>query len=133
MMRYLVTAMLFLPALVYAANLERNDLSGTWVSKWVSLKKEKQILIISPSLSSYFERQFENSPNQRFRSERAQMLEDIHVIKYGNEEGDLRYKQVLSGWKIKNTKMLYGTMFVYEKGEQFNGLPVSLKSRLNGG
>ena len=113
----------------YAAqNLERSDFIGSWVSNWTSVKGEEQSLDITDSLTSVFHRKFEGKVHeQRYTSNQsaAELIDDMLVIKYQNEESVLVYKLVLSGWKSTNAKVLYGTMFMYRNGNQYNGLPVS--------
>jgi len=117
----------------YAAqNLERADFVGSWVSNWTSVKGEQQYLDITENLKSVFIRKFEgNTQEQRHTSNQneTQINEDLLVIKYHNEQGVLVYKLVLSGWKSTNAKVLYGTIYMYRKGNQYNGLPVSFNER----
>ncbi len=104
------------------------DYPGTWVSKWVSVEGEKQKLIIYSDLSSVFERDFTQYEDQKFKSKSAKIVEDLLIIKY-ETNGHLRYKLVLSGWKLEKDKILYGTMYMYDSSGQFNGLPISLLTK----
>ena len=111
-------------------NLEKADYYGLWVSNRAAVKGEAQTLTIQNDFSSKFERTFVDAENQLYSANKSQIeiKEDLIIIKYGEKESGLRYKLVLSGWKSGDTKALYGTMFMYREGKQFNGLPVSFRS-----
>ena len=131
-MKKIITIFLFFAfiAPVYSAeNLLSTDYIGTWVTHGrTSVKGEKQKLIINKDDSSYFERNFDKN-NQKFNSPAALFShqEDLLIIKYNNKDNELRYKLVLSGWRSGETYALYGFMYMYSDGKQFNGLPVSFR------
>jgi len=111
-------------------NLKLTDLHGIWISNYSPVKGEVQRLIIKEDLSTYFERSF-NNVNQEFNAEPTAFLqyEDVIILRYNIPNKGLRYKLVLSGWHTKSTYALYGTMFMYKEGKQFNGLPVSFRKQ----
>ena len=110
-----------------AENLVKSDFVGSWASDWTAVENEKQYLEITPEFSSIFQRRFESEIDQRFETESIEFVDDLILIKYKNEANSLVYKLALSGWKSGGTKKLYGTMFMYKDGKQYNGLPVSFK------
>ncbi len=131
-MKKIITIFLFFTfvAPLYATeNLLATDYIGTWVTHGKTpVKDEKQSLIINKDNSSYFERNFDGN-KQMFNSPSSLFLkqEDLLIIKYNNKDNELRYKLVLSGWRSGETYALYGFMYMYSEGKQFNGLPVSFR------
>lgn len=127
-----ILVLISLPLTVNASeNLLDKDYSGKWVTQGpTSVKGEKQVLVINNDHSSYFERSFDNVL-QKFNSPESEYTqqEDILIIKYYDTPKTLRYKLVLSGWKSGDTLSLYGTMYMYHEGRQFNGLPVSFRKQ----
>ena len=121
-----------LPTLVHGSeNLEQADYYGMWVSNRAPVAEENQTLTINSDLSSQFERKFKNTGNQSFiaHSASAEIKDDLLILSYRQSDEKLRYKLVLSGWKSRDTKVLYGTMFMYREGNQFNGVPESFRER----
>ena len=110
-------------------NLLPTDYEGTWLTYGATpVKDEKQKLIINKDNSSYFERKFDDVKQQYNASTSDFTLqEDLIIIKYFKKPNDLRYKLVLSGWRSSKTYALYGFMYMYNEGKQFNGLPVSFR------
>jgi hypothetical protein len=126
MHRVLVIVLLLVLGKASAAeNLIQEDYSGTWNSDYAAVKNEKQILIISLSSVSVFERHFENKNTQVLNTETFELVDDLLILTFTSPDNVFGYKLVLSGWKSNNRKMLYGSMFMYRKGTQFNMLPVS--------
>ena len=117
-------ALLTFPIHGLCENLTDKDYIGEWKSNWVAVKGEKQRLIISPDKSSMFERKYEDSLQQH-KAESYEKIDDLLILKYSFNEGNNIYKLVLSGWRIDNSRRLYGTMYMYNNGKSFNGLPVS--------
>ena len=107
-------------------NLGKSDFHGAWHSDWTSFKGESHTLIINADLSTSFIRELESGEVQSFKSEpsHAELKKDLIILKYGSCRG-VGYKLVLSGWKLEHMKKLYGFMFMYRNGKQFNGVPVS--------
>ena len=128
--QFLILLPLLMPVLAHSScNLREQDYAGEYTSDWVAVKGEKQALRINGDHSSEFVRTFEAGDSQRFQSKSFQLVEDVLIIKYFKESGALAYKLILSGWKIDEIKALYGTMYMYRDGKQYNGLPVSFRSK----
>jgi hypothetical protein len=110
-------------------NLLPTDYEGTWLTYGATpVKDEKQKLVINKDNASYFERKFDDV-KQKYNASTSDFIqqEDLLIIKYYKKPNDLRYKLVLSGWRSGDTYALYGFMYMYSKGKQFNGLPVSFR------
>ena len=112
-------------------NLLSTDYDGTWLTHGATVVKgEKQKLIINNDHSSYFERKFDDVTQKYNASASAfTQQEDLLIIKYYKKPNDLRYKLVLSGWRSGDTYALYGFMYMYSEGKQFNGLPISFRKQ----
>ncbi len=111
---------------VYAAdNLTQQDYDGSWNSNYVAAKNEKQVIKILLSGESVFERHFENSNSQILNTTEFKILDDLLVLTFTSPDKVFGYKLALSGWKSQSKKVLYGSMFMYRNGIQFNMLPVS--------
>lgn len=127
--RAIVFLLLLLAGQVYAAkNMTQQDYDGNWNSIYVAVKNEKQVLRISLNDESVFERHFENSNSQILNTTDFKILDDLLVLTFTSPDKVFGYKLALSGWKSKSKKVLYGSMFMYRNGIQFNMLPVSYES-----
>lgn len=124
----IIILLLFSGELFAAENLMRDDYNGAWTSSYVVVKNEKQILNISLNSRSVFERHFENNNSQVLNTERYELIDDLLVLTFKSPGNVFGYKLALSGWKSKKRKTLYGSMFMYKNGVQFNMLPVSFVS-----
>ena len=118
---------LFSQQLSATDNLSNLDHVGTWTSEWAVIEGEKQVLSISKDRSSIFVRRFKDGIKQIFKSNDIEYLDDLLIIKYNNKKGQLIHKLVMSGWHSYGKYKLYGTMYMYNEGTQYNGLTVSLK------
>jgi len=115
-----------------AQNLEQSDFIGAWVSNSALVKGEQQYLTIAANLTTAFRRTFEGKNSDQLHTSdknAAVVKDDLLIVKYQDDQGALVYKLVLSGWRSNSTKVLYGTMFMYRKGKQYNGLPVSFNEK----
>ncbi len=114
-----------------------NGLIGDWVSSYVVVKGEKQKLVISQDNSTKFSRKSKDGKVIAVYSkpENMKILDDIVLIEYHDGEFGIRYKLVLSGWKLsgsgKSASAVYGMMFLYQNGVQFNGFPVSFRAKVD--
>jgi hypothetical protein len=129
-MKRIFTLLLLFSVHVHASeNLNKDDYPGTWYSGWVAVQGEKQTLVININKddSSSFKRVMPDGKPITLTSKSINRIEDIVIIYYSDSDGSLVYKLALSGWRSNNSKMIYGTMFMYNKGKQYNGLPVSFK------
>jgi len=121
---FLIFITLITPNVGLTDNLTNADYVGEWKSNWVAVEGAQQRLIISSDKSSIFEIKYEENV-QQYKSKSIEIIDDLLVIKYSFNEGNNLYKLVLSGWRIGTSKRLYGTMYIYKNGDNFNGLPVS--------
>ena len=126
MQKFLAFLLFFLPLQALAAeNLTQQDYDGNWNSNFAAVKNEKQVLKISLSGESVFERHFENSSSQKLSTSEFDFLDDLLVFTFTSPDNVFSYKLALSGWKSRSKKVLSGSMFMYRNGIQFNMLPVS--------
>ena len=128
-LKYLFFVFLFLSPCGYAFsnNLKLSDFYGTWAARSTIVTGEKQSLVINDDKSVAFSREFTNYPTQSFKikGNNFYLTEDILILDFHENEHGSAYKLVLSGWKSDTTKKLYGTLYMYEHGKQFNGISVS--------
>ena len=115
------------PCVVSASNVVPNNVAGIWRASWVAVKGEQQTLIISENMSSTFTRIFNDGKKQIFEASKLEIVDDLIIVKYESKDKASGYKLVLSGWSRESKSVLYGTMFMYKSGEQFNGLPVTFQ------
>ena len=129
----IVIFFLFGSNLYAAENLRQDDYFGTWETYGpTSVKGEKQKLIINKDYSAYFQRKVNDvliSLNASVEDYNQQ--EDVLIIKFKKPSRELRYKVVLSGWKSGDTYALYGMMYMYREGKQFNGIPISFRKMID--
>lgn len=126
MNRALIIILLLVSGELFAAeNLMRDDYDGVWKSNYVTVKNEKQILRISLDSGSVFERHIESNNSQVLNTEGYELLDDLLVLTFNSPDNVFGYKLALSGWKSKKRKTLYGSIFMYRNGIQFNMLSVS--------
>ena len=123
----LLSVLFAVPA--FADNLSTNDYFGTWRSDWVAVKGESQTLQINSDSKSVFSRTFADGKRQVCQSGKIEKNGDLLILRCEYEKGGLVYKLVLSGWKLDEIKKIYGTMYMYKDGVQFNGLPVSFSAK----
>ena len=111
---------------VFAENLQVADFYGAWIAKSTIVTGEKERLLIEPEKIVTFTREFTHYPTQTFKSgsDKFHLFEGILILGFDENEHGSNYKLVLSGWKTRNFKKLYGTLYMYEHGEQFNGISV---------
>lgn len=106
---------------------------GDWHSNWTSVKGEEQSLQIRMDGTTRFTREFDNGTliDVFSSKEDTQVLDDIILVTYYDGDFGIRYKLVLSGWHIQEGKTeasaMYGMLFLYQEGRQFNGFPVSFR------
>ena len=122
-----IFAILFSSQLFAIDNLSQLDHVGTWSSEWTVLEGEKQKLIISSDKSSIFERHFKEGDKIIYKSNDIEYVDDLLIIKYNNDKGQLITKLVISGWHAYGRYSFYGTMYMYNEGIQYNALTVALK------
>ena len=111
-----------------AENLVITDYVGKWVPHYKSNSKVSEIIYINSDMSSKLEQAFKNGNKQILESKanELEIIGDILVFKY-YYKNKLVNKTVLSGWKTRNIYQIYGIMYLYNEGKQFNGLPISFR------
>ena len=114
---------------VFSENLQLPDFYGTWIAKSTIVTGEKEKLFIRSDKSVTFSREFTHYPVQLFKigNNKFYLVEDILILDFDENEHGSKYKLVLSGWKTEKTKRLYGILYMYEHGEQFNGISVTFE------
>jgi hypothetical protein len=127
--RIIFFLLFFLAGTVFSSeNMGRQDYDGNWNSNYVAVKNEKQLLKISLNSESVFERHFESRNSQILSTTEYKIIDDLLILSFTSLDKAFGYKLVLSGWTSKSKKVLYGSMFMYRSGVQFNMLPVSYAS-----
>jgi hypothetical protein len=126
MNRTLAIFLLFFSVESFAAeNLAKEDYDGVWKSNYAVVKNEKQDLEITLDSVSVFKRHLDSNNPQILSTKKYQLVDDLLLLTFNSSDNVFGYKLALSGWKSKNKKTLYGSMFMYRKGVQFNMLHVS--------
>lgn len=112
-------------------NNSYKNIVGSWEANWTAVNGELQNIEFTKSGASTFTRKFKDGDVIEVTStpKDLQILDDIIVFKYYDGDFGIRYKLVLSGWALEDegekAKVLYGTLFLYQLGKQFNGFSVS--------
>ena len=135
-MRTIQALLIFLVSISCLAGPEtipKDALVGKWVSYYgfnVTEPKKATIntLEITQEFGFTFKRAFDNGKIQLFAATASdfEMIEDIFIFSLSANDS-LSYKLVLSGWVNGETKLIFGTLYLYEKGQLFNDVPVSFK------
>lgn len=113
-----------------AENLHRNEYAGEWVQVHPITEGETSTLLITEELAVRFTRSFSTGyPDQHFSTPAGGLhfIDDIAIVEFHWENGELAYKLVVSGWCSSKHRRIFGTMFMYRDGKLFNGLPVGFK------
>ena len=114
--------------LIAAENLVKLDYVGKWKSIFLTTTKAGEILYIRDDMSSTLEQTFKDGKKQILHTKENEFetIGDLLIFKYYYKE-KLVNKTLLSGWKSGDRYQIYGTMFLYNEGKQFNGLPASFR------
>jgi len=130
---------MFLPFSCYAesATITKQEIIGEWVthhgySSPVQTKATVNSLVVTPEYNVIFKRNFPSGKVQTY-------IATLNDIKFNEEifiipllkDNKINYKLVLSGWRNGKRKLVFGTLFLYDEGELFNGIPVSFKPKTN--
>ena len=104
------------------------DLIGSWSTTQPVTQGETTNISFREDGSVMLIRHFPERPVQGLVASPAQVrrIDDLIVINF-NHGRDLKYRLVLSGWKIRDTRQVFGTLFMYGDGVVFNGIPVSFR------
>ncbi|QDH69925.1 hypothetical protein FKV23_07335 [Lysobacter alkalisoli] len=113
--------------------LADSDLIGTWSATTPVTESEQTEVSFQEDGSVVLIREFSASPKQRLVASPSHVhkVGDILLISFSHDNA-LRYKLVLSGWKLRHTKVIFGTLFMYSDNVVFNGLPVSFARSAGG-
>jgi len=135
-MKNIAFLLLFVSVFAFSETLIKSDLAGTWqdgqchgfncLMSWY-YKSPSNKLEITDQLQVKFTRHFASGNDQVFVADASSFtfIDDLIIIKFKNESGNT-FKLVLSGWKIKSGKMLFGQLYLYNENGLFNGIPISL-------
>jgi hypothetical protein len=110
-----------------AENLQHADYVGVWAQTHPITEGEVSTLTISEDLAARFTRAFSSeSPDQEFATKASGLRfdGDLAIVEFHWRDGNLAYKLVLSGWRVKGHRKIFGTMYMYRDGKLYNGLPV---------
>lgn len=126
MKKLLLPILVLLSAFSFSESLERNDFIGEWSS---SEGGDSVQLIIADDLSGSFKRG--NGGEFTFQKENIFFQKDVAIIElYVPKVSTPVQKLMLSGWKLGNTRKLYGMVLMYDSSiGQFNGINISLNYR----
>ena len=114
-----------------SSTLAYSDYIGSWTD--IAGQGYEQEIEFLPNGASVLTRTFEDGGAQILESSPEEMavVHDIHVFSFYVNPKTLRFRLVISGWKVNEQgageKRLYGTLFVYQLGQQMNGIPVMFK------
>lgn len=125
----LITALLISPQPENPGKaLLAEDLIGSWSTTQPVTPAETTQIYFREDGSVLLARHFQDSPVQNLvaPATQVQRIDDLIIINFKNGD-DLRYRLVLSGWRIRDTRQVFGTLFMYSDGAVFNGAPVSFR------
>ena len=79
-----------------------------------------------------FKRKFESGNIQEFTvNEEGIEFKDEFIIIPFSMDSKILYKLILSGWHNNGNKLIFGTLYLFDNGELFNGIPISFKPKNN--
>jgi len=125
----------------YAATetVAEKDYIGSWqqhkgfgiasmVNNW--LNETENVLIITESFSVTLKRTFDDGGTQIFTTPKNNITfsDDFLIIPF-SKDNKLRYKLVISGWRSEYSKLIFGTLYLYNEGQLFNGIPVTFEPK----
>ncbi|EAR10602.1 pyruvate oxidase [Reinekea sp. MED297] len=112
-----------LSSFAFSESLEKTDFIGEWKA---SNESTTALLIIADDFSGSFKRG--NGEAFVFSGENIFFQKDIAIIElYVPKLGSPVQKLMLSGWKLGDTRKLYGMVLMYDSSVgQFNGINLSL-------
>ena len=140
-MKILVTlAIYFSLALPVAAEtLQKHDLIGNWktstpsygirqkIAKFIAGPNEQKMrLAISEDYKIIFERVFEDGKTETIESNNIKAVDDVYIVDLPRSN-NASYKLVLSGWRTKHARFLFGHFYLYNKEGLFNGWAIAFE------
>lgn len=107
----------------FSASLEKTDFIGEWEA---SNESATALLIIADDFSGSFKRG--SGAAIAFSKQNIFFQKDIAIIElYAPQVSKPVQKLMLSGWKLGDTRKLYGMVLMYDSSiGQFNGISLSL-------
>ncbi|MCW8966160.1 MAG: hypothetical protein OQK82_05690 [Candidatus Pacearchaeota archaeon] len=134
-MKNILFALLFLALNCQAetVTIQKHKLIGKWVSHLGYGAKPKpstriDYLTITKEFNISYERNISKSKKQIIKARNTEFHKsnEFYIIDF-NTEKDTNFKLVFSGWVNGNEKLIFGMLYLYNKGQLFNGIPVSFK------
>ena len=140
-MKILITLAIyfFLTLPVTAETLQKHDLIGNWktsmpaygirqkIAKFIAGSNDQKMrLTILKDYKIIFERIFEDGKTETIESDNIKVIDDIYIIELPRSN-NASYKLVLSGWRTKHAKFLFGHFYLYNKEELFNGWAIAFE------
>lgn len=113
--------------------LAYTDYVGSWTD--VAPQNYEQNIQFLPNGGSVLTRTFKDGKKQILKSDPNdnKTVYDIHIFTFYENPETLRFRLVLSGWMIeeqgKQVKRLYGILYLYQLGQQMNGIPVTFMEK----
>lgn len=118
-------------AVSFGDTINRLDFAGIWTPLQPVTKGEETLLSIKPDISATLERRFASGESIVMTAAAQKHLDDEHLVIYEFQDSkncSIAYKLVLAGWESSGRKIAFGTLYLYQDGTLFNGLPVSFES-----
>ena len=116
-----------------SVTIVKDQIVGKWESHYGYGKNKPtratlNKLEITKDFNVIFKRSFENGNIQSFKATAndIETLDDLFIFNF-RSENSLSYKLVIGGWVNGSNKLLFGSLYLYENGALFNGIPVSFK------
>jgi hypothetical protein len=138
MKQLIFIALLSIPFVSFATEtIKPDEIVGIWVDAQPYSIKGKFItwlasltanrLEISKDFDVTFTRTFESGEKETIKTDRSELEihDDLYIINLPRESCG-KYKIVISGWRSKHTKRLFGYFYLYNDDGLFNGWAISL-------
>ncbi|NRB41752.1 MAG: hypothetical protein HRU20_25325 [Pseudomonadales bacterium] len=126
-MKLIIILLSLLPATVYAGEtLQRSDFVGDWHQKLSQYVRTEILMTIESDFSGKVIRKTLSPSIQKctFNNTDTKVVDDLLIIKCNINEGSF-FKFVLAGWEVSDSKQAFGHMYMYDKGNLYNGMQVS--------
>ena len=137
MKKIILFILIVIPVVCTAGTIKPGDIVGEWVDaqpysikgkviKWLASPSGNK-LEIKKDFSVKFTRIFDSGEKEIIETNRSslEVHDDLYIIKLPRISGD-KYKIVLSGWKMRDSKMIFGHFYLYNKDGLFNGWRIAL-------
>lgn len=130
--------MLLATGLNFATTLQEADLVGEWITYKPILEPLSRSdylptthrLLIDGDWNVQLHRQFGSGNQQILKAppQNVSFQDDLLIIDFDAGREKVAFKLVLAGWQSADTKLQFGTLYLYDDGELFNGIVITLKS-----